>query len=121
MYFQLIYNLVDKDIKSGIIKPLNVTVFDANNIEDAFRYMTSGNHIGKVVLKMRQNEYDEYSMPLNSLSRVYYNSDESVIITGGLGGFGIELAEWIVVRGCRKLILSSSRGVKTSRQAYKIE
>ncbi|CAG9798235.1 unnamed protein product [Chironomus riparius] len=117
---QFVYSLVDKDLKSGIIKPLNVTVFDANKIEDAFRYMTTGYHIGKVVLKMRQNENDKCSLPLNSLNRVYYNSDECIIIPGGLGGFGIELAEWLVLRGCRKLILSSRRGISTGRQAYKI-
>ena len=83
--------------------------------------MTTGYHMGKVVLKMRQNENDKCSLPLNSLNRVYYNSNECIIIPGGLGGFGIELAEWLVLRGCHKLVLSSSRGIKTGRQVYKIE
>jgi fatty acid synthase len=96
-------------------------VFDANKIEDAFRFMTSGNHIGKVVLKIRQNENDKCSLPLCPLDRVYYNSYECVIIPGGLGGFGIMLAEWLILRGCRKLVLSSSRGVRTNRQSYKIK
>jgi fatty acid synthase len=112
---------VDRDLKSGIIKPLNVTVFDANKIEDAFRYMTTGYHRGKVVLKMRKNENDEVTLPINALNRVYYNSNESVIIPGGLGGFGIELAEWLILRGCKKLVLSSSRGIRTGRQDYKIK
>lgn len=83
--------------------------------------MQTGNHIGKVVLKIRENENDKFSLPLNSLNRIYYNSNECIIVLGGLGGFGIELVEWLILRGCRKLVLSSSRGVKTSRQAYKIE
>lgn len=37
--------------------------------------------------------------------------DRSYIITGGLGGFGRSLAEWMVDRGARHLLLSSKRGV----------
>ncbi|KAL7023366.1 hypothetical protein ACKWTF_012570 [Chironomus riparius] len=116
-----VYDAVERDLKSGIIKPLSVTVFDVNKIEDAFRFMTTGHHIGKVVLKIRQNENDQHSLPLNSSSRVYYNANECIIIPGGLGGFGIELTEWLISRGCRKFVLSSSRGISNDRQAYKIK
>ncbi|KAH8037320.1 hypothetical protein HPB51_009875 [Rhipicephalus microplus] len=38
-------------------------------------------------------------------------------IVGGLGGFGLELAEWMVTsRGCRKLVLTSRTGVRTGYQ-----
>ncbi|XP_070505891.1 fatty acid synthase-like [Chironomus tepperi] len=117
---QVLYKLVDEDIKSGIIKPLNSTVFDANKIEDAFRYMASGQHIGKVVLKIRQSEHDASSLPLVVLNRVNFDANESIIIVGGLGGFGIELTEWLISRGCRKIVLSSSRGIRNADQALKI-
>ncbi|KAH7959412.1 hypothetical protein HPB49_010964 [Dermacentor silvarum] len=41
---------------------------------------------------------------------------KSYVITGGLGGFGLELAEWMVNRGCRKLLLTSRSGVRTGYQ-----
>jgi fatty acid synthase len=35
--------------------------------------------------------------------------DRSYLITGGLGGFGLALAVWLVERGARKIVLSSKR------------
>ena len=32
------------------------------------------------------------------------------IITGGLGGFGLELAQWLIGRGATKLVLTSRSG-----------
>lgn len=43
-------------IKSKAIRPLTRTVFQDTDIEKAFRYMAVGKHIGKVVIKVRQEE-----------------------------------------------------------------
>ena len=42
-------------------------------------------------------------------ARPRYSCDphKSYIITGGLGGFGLELASWLVQRGARHLVLTS--------------
>ena len=42
-------------IKSGVVRPLNATVFDKNDIEGAFRFMGGGKHIGKVLVKVCEN------------------------------------------------------------------
>jgi len=34
-----------------------------------------------------------------------------------LGGFSLELADWLVLRGARKLVLSSRTGVRTGYQS----
>ena len=36
---------------------------------------------------------------------------------GGLGGFGLELANWLIFRGAKKVILTSRRGITTGYQA----
>ena len=41
---------------------------------------------------------------------------KTYIIVGGLGGFGLELAYWTVLRGAKKLILTSRTGVKNPYQ-----
>jgi fatty acid synthase len=41
-------------------------------------------------------------------------------LTGGLGGFGLELADWLVSRGARKLVLSSRNGIKTGYQSLRV-
>jgi fatty acid synthase, animal type len=43
------------------------------------------------------------------------------VITGGLGGFGLALAAWLVQRGASRLLLSSKRGLRTGGQARALD
>ena len=113
--------MLQHDLNRGIIKPLKTTVYKAHEVEQAYRFLASGKHIGKVVLQIRKNESDAMTLPITVLARVYCNSEYSYIIPGGLGGFGLELADWLVLRGCRKLVLSSSRGITKQYQTYRIK
>ncbi|XP_040165772.1 fatty acid synthase-like [Anopheles arabiensis] len=115
-----LHKLIMKDLAKGIIQPLPTTVFQAHEIEQAFRYLATAKHIGKVVLKIRDNEDDLASVPISYLPRVYCNPEQTFVIAGGLGGFGLELADWLIIRGCRKLLLSSSRGITKPYQQYRI-
>lgn len=54
------------------------------------------------------------------MRKTWFCPNKSYIITGGLGGFGLELAEWLVERGARHLILCSRSGVRTAYQSKKI-
>ena len=40
-----------ENCRNGCVKPLNTTVFEASEADKAFRYMTTGKHIGKIVLR----------------------------------------------------------------------
>lgn len=112
--------MLETDIKRGIIKPLRTTIFKADEIEQAFRFIASGKHIGKVLLKIRENEADKETLPISVVPRIYFNPKHSYIVSGGLGGFGLELVDWMAMRGCRKVILSSSRGITKQYQSYRI-
>ncbi|KAH8298247.1 hypothetical protein KR018_011847 [Drosophila ironensis] len=120
----LVANLVAEGIKSGAVQPLVTTVFADNEIEKAFRFMASGKHIGKVVIKVRPEEEQQIALPrlrqFQAIPRSYMHSEKSYILVGGLGGFGLELANWLVSRGARFLVLSSRSGVKTGYQALMI-
>ncbi|XP_030371512.1 fatty acid synthase [Scaptodrosophila lebanonensis] len=112
--------LIDTDIASGIIQPLPVTEFPAHEIEQAFRYLIGGKHIGKVVIQVRDYPDAPETLPVRVLKQVYFKPHLSYIIPGGLGGFGMELADWMAMRGARKLVLSSSRGITKDYQSYRI-
>ena len=43
------------------------------------------------------------------------------MITGGLGGFGLALAEWLVQKGVRNLVLTSKRGMRTGEQCATVQ
>ncbi|GBN07111.1 Fatty acid synthase, partial [Araneus ventricosus] len=51
-----------------------------------------------------------------ALSRTACNPEKSYVIIEGLGGFGLELCQWLVERGARHVILTSRSGLKTGYQ-----
>ncbi|XP_037515436.1 fatty acid synthase [Rhipicephalus sanguineus] len=108
-------------IESGAVRPLDYTMFRRDQAEDAFRYMASGKHIGKIVLEIQPEDPLRERGTLaptivEATARTWFYEQKSYVITGGLGGFGLELAEWMVNRGCRKLLLTTRSGVRTGYQ-----
>lgn len=118
---EVLHKMIDRDLKNGLIQPLNSTVFQVNELEKAFRYLSTGKHMGKVLIKVRENENSIESVPMRVFPRANCDSHMVYIICGGLGGFGLELADWLILRGCRTLVLSSRNGIKTGYQAYRIK
>lgn len=51
--WQEVASLLRTGIQSGVVQPLKCTVFPKDQVEDAFRYMAQGKHIGKVVVQVR--------------------------------------------------------------------
>ncbi len=50
-----------------------------------------------------------------AICRTFCLASHSYIITGGLGGFGLELAQWLTERGARKLVLTSRSGIRNGK------
>lgn len=50
--WESVSNLLEEGIKNGVVKPLQTTLFNREEIEAAFRYMAQGKHIGKVVIQV---------------------------------------------------------------------
>nr|WP_234440458.1 type I polyketide synthase [Streptomyces rimosus] len=77
------------------IRPLPVVTWDVRRAPEAFRFMSRAQHVGKIVL---------------TLPRAW-DPDGTVLITGGTGGLGGELARHLVAeRGVRHLLLASRSG-----------
>ncbi|XP_017769930.1 PREDICTED: fatty acid synthase-like [Nicrophorus vespilloides] len=118
-----VYNMMQDGIDDGYVKPLVRMVFEKSSLEQSFKYMSTGKHIGKVLIKIREevpspsiNEETKIVLPRFSCEPI-----GSYIILGGLGGFGLELADWLVLRGAKTLIISSRTGVKTGYQQNRIK
>ena len=112
-------NLIHRDIDRNFIQPLPVTDFPTYELEKAMRHMVGGKHMGKVVVQIRDDHRN--MLPVSVLPQVYFDADLVYVIIGGLGGFGLELADWMVLRGARKLVISSSRGFSNSYQKYRTQ
>ena len=89
-----------------------------------FLRVLSSNYSYIFILKVR-GEIDEKTnsqeFKVDAVKRVTCHADKSYLLVGGLGGFGIELAQWLVDRGAKKLVLTSRSGVKSGFQAKRIK
>lgn len=96
-------------IQSGVTRPLPLAkVFEASAVQDAFRFMQGGNHIGKIVVNMPTDP-----KPLASVTappKTRFRSDRSYLLVGGLGGLGKVVASWMAENGAHHLIFLSRSG-----------
>ena len=84
----------------GSFKPLRRTVFPMDQVSASFRYMAQAKHTGKIVITQGQGAGDKRII----------KDDCSYLITGGFGALGMRIAEWLVEKGARSLVLSGRRG-----------
>lgn len=101
----------------GVVKPIHpVSVFDAEQVEDAFRYMQKGIHTGKIVIKFS----DPDNLPLEpTVPEPRFRNDVSYLLVGGMGGLGKSIASWMVSYGATHLIfLSRSAGKSENDQKF---
>jgi acyl transferase domain-containing protein/surfactin synthase thioesterase subunit/NAD(P)-dependent dehydrogenase (short-subunit alcohol dehydrogenase family)/SAM-dependent methyltransferase/acyl carrier protein len=84
-------------IEQGKLKPLPQLRYDFADARQAFRQMQQARHIGKIVL-------ESPALVAGRLDR-----EGIYLITGGLGGLGLELARWLVQQGAGHLVLNGRR------------
>ncbi|MFJ2805918.1 type I polyketide synthase [Kitasatospora sp. NPDC087271] len=91
---QMLTDLVEL-FERGALRPLPLTCWDVTRAREAFRHMAQARHTGKIVLTVPRP----------------WASDGTVLITGGTGTLGAELARHLVTaRGARHLLLAGRSG-----------
>jgi hypothetical protein len=104
-------------LEEGKVKPIQPrSIFEARNAEDAFRHMQTGQHMGKIVIKIG----DPDQVPVATDERpVSFSPDYSYVLVGGTGGIGRSIGRWMVENGARNLVfLSRSAGTSLCSKAY---
>jgi myxalamid-type polyketide synthase MxaB len=82
--------------ETGVLRPLPITTFTIDDACEAYRYMQQTKHVGKIVLT------------LGEASAV--RGDASYLVTGGLGGLGLKVADYLISAGARHLVLAGRSG-----------
>ncbi|WP_344316675.1 SDR family NAD(P)-dependent oxidoreductase, partial [Acrocarpospora pleiomorpha] len=86
-------------LAAGELRPLPVTAWDVRRGREAFRFMSQARHTGKIVLTMPRR----------------WDPEGTVLVTGGTGGLGAEVARHLVAEhGVRHLLLVSRRGLEAA-------
>ena len=93
---------------SGRLTPLPHVDFEHEEIVEAMRLMQQSGHIGKIVVHPPRLKPDSAAQP--EMRAFAVDPARTHLITGGLGGFGLVAAEWLVERGARHLALIGRSG-----------
>jgi acyl transferase domain-containing protein/ubiquinone/menaquinone biosynthesis C-methylase UbiE/acyl carrier protein len=98
-----------RGFEDGSLHPLPHRVFSVSDVVSAFRYIAQAKHIGKVVVSM----HDDVLPTPERQETLVLRENATYMISGGLGGFGLATAEWLVEHGARHLVLLGRRGVSS--------
>ncbi|KAL9612040.1 MAG: hypothetical protein Q9204_008983, partial [Flavoplaca sp. TL-2023a] len=105
-----------QSLKDGHITPLSPRVaFDASTAVEALQHLQQGQHIGKMVLTMRDPDGNLLvgDTPVKVAGQVKVDGSASYLLAGGLGGIATVVARHLVENGARRLVcLSRNPGSK---------
>ncbi|GLB11934.1 type I Iterative Polyketide synthase (PKS) [Aspergillus tubingensis] len=93
------------------------TIFQVNQVEDAMRQMQKGQHIGKILIDMTDNESQLPVLPAQA--GFSFSSTSSYVLVGGLRGIGRAVVRWMVEHEARNFtFLSRSAGYHEEDQQF---
>nr|XP_050846949.1 fatty acid synthase-like isoform X1 [Vespula vulgaris] len=115
-----ISSIFNKLMKENAIKPIIRTVFGQDQVETALRFMAAGKHMGKVLIKIRE-ENEPINTPILAKPAYICIPNKSYIVLGGLGGFGLELIDWLILRNAQNIVITSRNGIKYGYQHMRIK
>ncbi|KAK4183857.1 KR domain-containing protein [Podospora australis] len=100
--------------------PGRIMVFDASEVQSAFRWLQDGDHIGKAIVSVSNEKIILSTLPRPEAIR--FDSNATYLITGELGGVGMSVALWMAEHGARNLaLLSRSAGKSQKDKDFLIE
>ncbi len=113
-----VFSKLAEKFEKKTYSPLPHSVFPITEAVEAFRYMAAGKHIGKNVLS-----FEGDNIPVGRMTEAghLFRADASYLITGGAGGFGLELAKWMAEEGALHLVLMSRSGPPDEHALQDIE
>ncbi|MBT3872135.1 MAG: KR domain-containing protein [Flavobacteriaceae bacterium] len=80
-----------------------ITRYSIEHMKDAFTCLSKSNHIGKIVLDIDETFYPETCL----FPTTIFDHKKYYLITGGFGGLGMKLTEWMISYGARNFILTT--------------
>jgi polyketide synthase 5 len=101
---------VYQQIADGVLPLPETTHYPLSEGATAIRVMGAAEHTGKLVLDIPHT--GEYRVVLPPEQTPVFREDGAYVITGGLGGLGLFLAEKMAAAGCGRIILNGRSSPK---------
>jgi acyl transferase domain-containing protein/NADPH:quinone reductase-like Zn-dependent oxidoreductase/acyl carrier protein/short-subunit dehydrogenase len=105
--------------EAGDLRPLPCRLFRYDEIGAAFRLMQGSGHIGKILVSPPVAGRDAVRRAAATLAPI--DPDGVHLVIGGVGGFGLAAANWLVERGAKRIALCSRRGIASAEAETAIE
>jgi polyketide synthase 5 len=102
-------------IADGVLPPPETTHYPLTDAASAIRAMGSAEHTGKLVLDIPQQGHGRAVTPPEEV--VTFRADGSYVISGGMGGLGLFLAERMAAHGCGRIVLNGRSAPGTAAAA----
>ncbi|XP_070532346.1 probable polyketide synthase 1 [Ptychodera flava] len=99
------------------LQPSPATVYHIADYMDAFRLMSKGHHIGKVILEIPESYIPEKFDQHGDV----FQEDASYLVTGAFGGIGQALVRWMQKMGAKHLVMVSRSGSKSAASRRTLE
>ncbi len=104
--------------EQGIYRPLPYQLFQLSQMKQAFRSMQQSRHIGKLLIAFQHQQARVLHKP--ELQPATFREDATYLISGGVSGFGLATAQWLVEQGARHLVICSRSGTPSLEDAQTI-
>jgi fatty acid synthase len=141
----VLQSLLSDALANGEVTPLPASVYGASEVEAALRFMSAGKHRGKVLVRMAgfnptANAKAAAPLPVETSSvepavaaapaagaaaapgvLPRFHTSGTHLVTGGTGGFGLELAGWLLTHGATKVVATSRSGLTSGWQRYRAD
>jgi len=86
------------DFENGTLHELPMKEFSVRDAQQAYRYLSAGKNIGKVVVNFDRDDRNASRAP-------FVFPDKTYLVTGGLGGLGFLCAKWLIGHGAKNIAL----------------
>lgn len=103
-------------LESGELPALPSTVFSVGHILEAFNQIKDNKQLGNVVI-----DYQNEPVQVANTQEGKVRTDGTYLITGGTGGLGLEIANWLVEKGARNIALLSRSGLTNTNTIQNVE
>ncbi|CAN5788215.1 phthioceranic/hydroxyphthioceranic acid synthase [soil metagenome] len=105
-------------VAEGELPPANYTTYPLTDAATAVHVMGTAQHTGKIVLDLPRAGHSSVVVPPDQVP--VFRRDGAYLVTGGLGGLGLVLAEKMAAAGCGRIVLSA-RSQPTPEALERIE
>ncbi len=99
-----LFKKLEEHICNRTLKDLPSVNFPLTKVREAFKFLYKAKQIGKVVVRFPESKLSEASGRLQQKD-LLFNDRSTYLITGGLGGIGLEVTKWMLSKGASNIVL----------------